>query len=309
MSTLALTGSIVGVYDTLTPFQQAVAGYFSKFHGATLRAYKQDLEQYFDWCAQQNLPPMAAKRFHVEMYLRWLIDHPRGYSESTVARRITAVHGFYKTAVDDELLDRDPSRAVKAPKVDFTKQHRTLLTPNQFSIFIDHVMTRVSDVHEAALLMILTTRGVRISEACGLDIGHYTEIHGERIIRLIAKGNKAMELPLHPVSWRYIDAAIGDRKVGPILLNQAGNRMTRANASRIVKRIARAAGVNSDISPHSLRRSFITSALAHGEDIYAIQQTVGHSQVSTTARYDGLAGHRTRDRAYAITNKALGLAG
>ena len=76
MSTLALTGSIVGVYDTMTPFQQAVAGYFSKFHGATLRAYKQDLEQYFDWCAQQNLPPMAAKRFHVEMYLRWLIDHP-----------------------------------------------------------------------------------------------------------------------------------------------------------------------------------------------------------------------------------------
>ena len=175
--------------------------------------------------------------------------------------------------------------------------------------FIDHVMKKVTDPHDAAMLMILSTRGLRIREACSLDVQSYLEIHGERVIRFISKGNKAIEKPLHPVSWRYIDAAIGVREEGPILLNHAGNRMTRANASRIIKRIARQAGVNAEISPHSLRRSFITSALAHGEDIYAIQQTVGHSQVSTTARYDGLAGHRTRDRAYSITGKTLGLAG
>ena len=309
MSTLALTGSIVGVYDTLTPFDQAVAGFFSKYHGATLAAYKTDLAAYFQWCADQNLPPLAAKRFHVEMYLRWLMEHPRRYSESTIARRVGTVRGFYATAVDDQILDRDPARAVRAPKVDHTKQRRTFLTPNQFNIFMDYVMNRVSDPDEGALLMLLGTRAMRISEVCGLDVNNWVERYGEKYVRYIGKGGKAMEQPVPPAAWVFVERAINGRTEGPILRNSAGNRMTRANAARILKRHAALAGVNTDISPHSMRRSFITSALAQGEDIYEVQQTIGHSSIATTARYDRLAGSRHKDRAASVTSRVLGMAG
>src|SRR5437660_7517657 len=95
--------------------------------------------------------------------------------------------------------------------------------------------------------------GLRVSEACGIDIEALGMERGHRTVHIIGKGNKPALIPLPPRVGRAIDLAAGERMAGPLLLTRAGNRLNRHAATRIVRRLAKRAGITKRISPHSLR--------------------------------------------------------
>jgi integrase/recombinase XerD len=135
------------------------------------------------------------------------------------------------------------------------------------------------------VISLLAINGLRISEALGADVDDLGLERGHRTLTVLRKGGKLVTIPLAPRTARAIDLAIGERLDGPIFLRADGQRMDRHSAGRIVRRVARRAGL-AKISPHTLRHAFITAALDAGVPLRDVQEAASHADPRTTMRYD-----------------------
>ena len=125
---------------------------------------------------------------------------------------------------------------------------------------------------EHALISLLALNGLRVSEALGADIEALGLERGHRTLTVLRKGGKVVTVPLAPRTARAVDLAIGERLAGPIFVGANGQRMDRHGAGRIVRRVARRAGINKPIGPHTLRHAFITAALDAGVPLRNVQE-------------------------------------
>src|SRR5215468_3941774 len=274
--------------DPLAPFPDqlrlAVAAYLARITGSSRQHTESDLRCYLSWCAQRGLDPLAARRPHLELYIRWM-QEIRHFKPSTVSRRCSVVAGFSKTCVIDGLLERSPAEHVwrpavppESPALGFTHlQFEALLTAARNSI----------DPCDFALVAMLGLLGLRIFEAAAADITDLGEEHGHRVPRVCGKGTKVVLIPLPPAVGRAIDQAVGTRTGGPILLNTRGTRMDRHAATRRLRRLADTAGVRIPRAhPHMLRHTFVTTTLDAGVDLRDVQIAARHADPRTTMRQD-----------------------
>lgn len=160
-----------------------------------------------------------------------------------------------------------------------------------------------------ALARLLAERGLRISEATQLDVTDVIQLGGYDHVQFIGKGGQSATVPLPVPTARAVRLAIGDRTEGPLLLNARGRRMDRAAATRIIRKIAAAAAVNQEISPHSLRRSFATTGIAMGVPLRDMQLSLRHKSPNTTAIYDRRGANPDRDAAHRVAGYLAGMAG
>lgn len=172
MTTLALPAG-AGTLNTLDPVEQVVLGYLAKLKSkSTLRAYQEDLRNYFQWCQQNGIGPLAVKRAHLDMYVRWMQSQNR-WAEQTIARRIGTVCGLMKYAAMEDFLPKDPSLGVERPTVDRAKQHRTWLTPVDFAQLLK--TSQETGPMEHALVCLLGMMGLRVGEVCSLNVENLRE--------------------------------------------------------------------------------------------------------------------------------------
>jgi site-specific recombinase XerD len=274
--------------DRLVPFTDqlrlAVAAYLARFKGSSREHTSSDLRCFLAWCAERGLDPLAVRRAHLELYLRWM-QEVRLFKPSTVSRRFSVVAGFYRTCVIDGLLEHSPTEHVRRPTV--PAESPTLgFTHLQF----EALLTAARDSANAcdfALVAMLGLLGLRIFEATGADITDLGEQHGHRVLRVCGKGTKVVLIPLPPAVGRAIDRAVGARTGGPILLNSRGTRMDRHAATRRLRHLADAAGVRiTRAHPHMLRHTFVTTMLDAGVDLRDVQIAARHADPRTTMRYD-----------------------
>ena len=196
----------------------AVAAYLARFKGSSREHTESDLRCYLAWCAERALDPLAARRPHLELHIRW-IQEIRRFQPSTVSRRISVTAGFDRTCVIDGLLEHSPAEPVRRPSVSaesptlgFTHlQFEALLTAGRES----------PNPYDFALVVMLGLFGLRIFEATRANIVDLGEEHGHRVLRVCGKGTKIVLAPLPPVVGGAIDQATGPRTHGPILLNSA----------------------------------------------------------------------------------------
>jgi integrase len=139
---------------------------------------------------------------------------------------------------------------------------------------------------EHALISLLALNGLRVSEATGGDIEHLGLERGHRTLTITRKGGKVVTIPLAPRTARAIDLATGERCDGPVFLTADGRRLDRHGAGRIVRKIARRAGITKPVGPHTLRHPFITAALDAGVPLRDVQEAASHADPRTTIRYD-----------------------
>jgi integrase/recombinase XerD len=125
---------------------------------------------------------------------------------------------------------------------------------------------------EHALISLLALTGLRVSEATGAGIEHLGLDRGHRTLTITRKGGKVVTIPLAPRTARAIDLAVGERTEGPVFLTADGRRLDRHGAGRIVRRIARRAGILKTVTPHTLRHAFITAALDAGVPLRDVQE-------------------------------------
>jgi site-specific recombinase XerD len=280
----------------------AVGGFLAGYTGQTFAAYALDLRQWVRWCAEHDLDLFEVRRAHIELFARWLEE--AGKAKATVARRLSTISGFYRYCTEEALIANSPAAHVRRPKVSH-ESNAVGLDRNELGIFL--VQAGLAGGRDHALACLLALNGLRISEALAADIEHLAVERGHRTLTITRKGGKIVTIPLAPRTARSIDLCIGERSQGPILLNrEATARLDRHAATRIVKRLARQAGIGKKISPHSLRHSFITAALDAGVALRDVQEAASHADPRTTMRYDRARGSLDRHATYIVATYLAG---
>jgi integrase len=205
-----------------------------------------------------------------------------GRTRATVARRLRTVAGLYRYAEEEDLLARSPAAHVHRPRLDY-ESHATALDRNELGALL--VAAGLGTAQEHALMSLLALNGLRIGEALGADITTIGSERGHHTLTVLCNGGKIVTIPLAPRTARSLDLAIGERLGGPIFRRADGQRLDRHGASRIVRRVAKRAGITKPISPHSLRHAFITAALDAGGPLRDVQAAASHADPRTTMRY------------------------
>jgi integrase/recombinase XerD len=143
-----------------------------------------------------------------------------------------------------------------------------------------------ASTRDHALACLLTLNGLRVSEACVAEVADLGVERGHRVLAVVGKGDQRTLVPLAPQTMRAIDATLGGRVDGPLLVSNTGGRLDRHDAARIVTRLTRRAGLAKHITPHSLRHTMVTLALDAGVTLRDVHDAARHADPRTTRRYD-----------------------
>jgi integrase/recombinase XerD len=246
---------------------------------------------------------LSVRRADVECFARDL--EARGLARATVARRLCTVAGFCRYAEQEGLLERSPAAHVRRPRLDYDS-HATGLDRNEVGALL--VAAGLASASEHALVSLLAINGLRVSEVLGADIEVLGLERGHRTLTVLRKGGKVVTIPVAPRTARAIDLAIGERVEGPIFLGCDGRRLDRHAAWRIVRRLARKAGIKKAVGPHTLRHAFITAALDAGVPLRDVQDAASHAEPRTTMRYDRARVSLDRHATYVVAAFLAGAA-
>lgn len=305
MSASVLSTGLVRPNDEVfsDPEALALAGFLSGYSGLTRDAYSLDLRQFAIWCRQLELNLFDTKRMHIEAFARDL--EARGRSRATIARRLCTVTCFYRYAEQEGLIEHSPAVHVRRPRLDY-ESHAVGLDRNELGAML--VAAGLAGARDHALIALLAMNGLRVSEAAGANIEQLGMERGHRTLTVLRKGGKTVTMPMSPRTARAVDLAVGERFEGPILLGNDGERLDRHAAARIVRRIAKAAGINKKIGPHTLRHGFITAALDAGVPLRDVQEAASHADPRTTMRYDRARVSLDRHATYIVSTFIAGAA-
>lgn len=277
---------------------RAVAAYLAQYKDLTRKHAESDLRAFLGWCSEHRLDPLEAERVHIELFLRWMQEE-RCYQPSTVSRRLSIISSFYRSCVFDGILPRSPSEHVRRPRVS-TESPTLGLTHLQFEAMLTAARDS-SNIYDFALVSMLGLLGLRIFEAAGADVTDLSEIHGHRVLHVIGKGGKVVDVPLPPAVGRAIDRAVDHRTGGPILRSSTGHRMDRHCATRRLHALARTGGLSGvNVHPHMLRHTYVTTMLDAGVDLRDVQIAARHADPRTTMRYDRARNNLDRHANYVL---------
>ena len=259
----------------------ALAGFLAGYSGLAREAYGLDLRQFASWCHQHHLRLFSVRRAGIACFARDL--GARGRARAAITRRLCTVAGFCRYAAGEELLDRSPAVHVRRPRLDY-ESHATGLDRNEIGALLAAAGLGPAAGH--ALISLLAINGLRVSEATGANIEAPGLERGHRTLVITRKGGKVVTIPLAPRTARAIDLAIGERCEGPVFRAADGHRLDRHGAGRIVRRVARRAGITKPVGPHTLRHAFITAAPDAGVPLRDVQEAASPADPRTTMRYD-----------------------
>jgi len=242
-------------------------------------------------------------RADIECFARDL--EARGRARATITRRLCTIAGFYRYAVEEDLLDHSPAAHVRRPRLDY-ESHATGLDRNELGALL--VAAGLGMPAEHALISLLALNGPRVSEATGATIENLGVERAHRTLVITRQGGKVVTIPLAPRTARAIDLAVGERVDGPIFCGPDGLRLDRHGAAWVVRRVARRAGITKPVGPHTLRHAFITAALDAGVPLRDVQEAASHADPRTTMRYDRARGSLDRHATYIVAAYLAGAA-
>lgn len=279
----------------------------------TRRAYGRDLGQYLGWLDGIEVDPDTGERvtgLDVLAVRRPVVDAYRvslAGAASTVARKLSTVSSFYAYTVQEGKLDASPAALVKRPKVDADTSTTAGLTKDQARALMD--AARQDGARSAALVALLLTSGVRIGEALGATTHDRGRDNGHRVLTVTRKGGKRAKVALAPAAVAALDAYLGTtgtdvEKRGepptPIFTTATGKRWAQSEAFRTIQRLAKRAGIDGRVSPHSMRHTFATLHLEAGGTLHDLQDSLGHADPRTTRRYDRARNTLARSASYTV---------
>jgi len=265
----------------------------------TLTSYRRDLRRYQQYLAERGIEDLAGiSESTVTDFLVRLregdAEHPP-LSSTSAARTVVAVRGFHRFAVRDGLATVDPAGSVKPPSPAKRLPKALPLSDVEAILEAAGAAGTTLALRDRALLELLYGTGARISEAVGLDVDDLDAVDGTVLLR--GKGGKERLVPVGSYAREAVDAYLVRGRPdlvaastaattgGALFLNARGGRLSRQSAWAVLVKAAERAGVNRDVSPHTLRHSFATHLLDGGADVRVVQELLGHASVTTTQVY------------------------
>lgn len=283
----------------MTPAENALQQYLVHVHVErglrpnTVAAYGRDLRRYLDFLAARGITDLAeVTAIEVSEFVRELSTQLK---DSSVARIVVSVRNFHAFAHDEGLTRDNPARDTTPPTIG-QRLPKALSIAQVAALLAAPDRETPAGLRDAALLELLYGTGARISEITGLDVDDVLPAVADPGLglRLCGKGGKERLVPLGQYAREAVDAylvrarpglAVKGNGGGALLLNTLGRRLSRTSAWAIVTQAAQVAGINAEVSPHSLRHSYATHLLEGGADVRVVQELLGHASVATTQIY------------------------
>ncbi len=274
----------------------------------TLRAYRTDLDRYVRHLHERGRTDLGEVReADVTAFVVALRSGPAPLAASSAGRALAAVRGLHRFAARDGLVVDDVTRDVTPPALP-VRLPRTLDVDQVDQLLAGVVGDGPVALRDRALLELLYSTGARISEAVGLDVDDLDADARTALLR--GKGGKDRVVPVGRPALAAVDAylvrarpALAEKGRGTpaLLLNARGGRLSRQSAWHVLRGAAEAAGITSEVSPHTLRHCFATHLLAGGADVRTVQELLGHASVTTTQIYTHVTVDALRE-VYATTH-------
>ncbi|MED4223706.1 site-specific tyrosine recombinase XerD [Neobacillus cucumis] len=267
----------------------------------TIISYERDLKSYLGYLKSVEVIKSfnEIQRIHIIHFLNFLKEQKK--SSKTLARHIASIRAFHQYLLREKAADQDPSVLLETPKLE-----RAL--PKVLSLIeVEKLLNAPkTDDHfglrDKAMLELLYATGIRVSELIGLEIDDVHLTLG--FIRCIGSGNRERIIPIGKNALaaikQYLEYGrayfVTDKhKDNGLFLNHQGHRLTRQGFWKILKKLAQEAGIDKNLTPHTLRHSFATHLLENGADLRAVQEMLGHADISTTQIYTSVSKSRIMD--------------
>ena len=265
---------------------------------ATLSAYGADLRRYLDFLQENGVTCLEdVTREDILDHLGALIA--AGLQARSLARHLSALRRFHQFAREEQLAPLDPAEGIETPRLPRLLPHN--LTNEEVERLLSAPQQNPEEPHsvrDAAILELFYSCGLRISELAKLPLSQVDLAEG--VVRVRGKGSKVRLVPLGRRAQASIRAWLILRDGGPLqddtlFLNAKGKGMKRGAVWKVVKHWVRVANITRNVTPHMLRHSFATHLLDHGADLRAVQELLGHADISTTQIYTHVSVARQRE--------------
>lgn len=272
----------------------------------TVRAYLGDLRALFTHLTRVGTDDLDQVR--LADLRTWLANQQAlGAQRSTIARRAASVRAFFSWAQHTQRLANDPAATLRSPRVD--RRLPATIEISQLRAVLEAVAAAVADVEDPteralacrdlAIMEVLYSTGIRVSEACGLDLDDLDFDRG--LVRVLGKGNKERIAPLGAPARHALEEWLAARSLlivpasgRAVFLGERGGRLDPRVARRVVHRALASVPGTPDLGPHGLRHAMATHLLEGGADLRAVQEMLGHSSLATTQLYTHVTTERLR---------------
>jgi len=258
----------------------------------TRSAYRNDIQRYLTFIENIKLTPENIARKNIEEYI--ILLKKLGMANSSIARNISAVRMFHLYLAENSISVHNPAGDIEVPKKG-TYLPTVLTIPEVECILHSIDMSKLRGIRDRAVFEFMYATGVRVSEAVRVTKSDLNNEHG--FCRIFGKGSKERIIPVGESALFYIkrytnsvrmDLAKNGKAGDLLFLNMRGSGISRISVWKNLKSWAEQAGIKKNISPHTLRHSFATHLLEGGADLRAVQEMLGHSDISTTQIYTHL---------------------
>jgi integrase/recombinase XerD len=262
----------------------------------SVEAYSNDLCRFFSWLGEK--PPGAIKTEDLRDYMGWLREE--GISPRSTTRAVSAIRGYYRYLIEEELAETDPTELLDRPKLEKSlpdvlnkiDMERLLNTPDGGS---------PEGLRDRAMFEILYAAGIRVSELINLLLNDVNMTSG--VISVFGKGSKERLVPIGDIAASSIEAYLGKARPAlgkknscqALFISRRGKGLTRQAVWYRIKLHANECGLKTKVSPHTFRHSFATHLLEGGADLRSVQAMLGHSDISTTQIYTHVDRNKLRN--------------
>lgn len=269
----------------------------------TLSNYRRDVHRYLDWLEAAGTTDLddvtAAMLEDYVADLRRGGEGRRGLAASSASRALVVARGLHKFAVSEGAVAADVAAGVSPPKLG-EKLPDTLSIAEVGTLLDACPADTPTQLRDKALLEVLYATGARISEVLALVVDDIAQTRD--FIKVTGKGDKQRIVPVGGAAQRALEAylvrarpALSTGKTHAVFLNKRGGALSRQSAWTIIKDAAARAGIDKDISPHTMRHSFATHLLEGGADVRTVQELLGHASVTTTQIYTHVTPENLRE--------------
>jgi integrase/recombinase XerC len=253
----------------------------------TLTSYRRDLLRVYEYCMEHKIANwQQLESSNVRQYIA--IRHKNGIGSKTLQRELAAMRSFYRYLLKKNLVDQNPAQNIQAPKA--SKKLPKTLDVDQVAGLLDTRPDSILEIRDLAMFELFYSSGLRLSELVMLDIGDISLTDGYLRVRF-GKGGKERQVP---VGRKAIDAVKKWLACRPdveslaLFVSARGARLVQRSVQLRLERWCKKNGLSEHIHPHMLRHSFAGHLLESSQDIRAVQELLGHSNISTTQIYTHL---------------------
>ena len=267
-------------------------------------AYENDLSQLATFveaeAGKEGVIPSWAG-FSRQAMLRYLLNlQEKKYAATTRARKLAAARSFFKFMTAENIIKEDPTHNMESLNVGRSLPKPISITQVRALLEQPAKSSTPEAKRDEAMLQLLYASGMRVSELISLNVEDVNIIDGD--VRVFGKGRKERIIPIHKQAATVVEQYVRDarphlarnRDEKAMFLNRRGERLTRQGFWQILKQYAKLAGLTTAVTPHTLRHSFATHMLSGGADLRAVQELLGHANISTTQVYTHLTTEHVR---------------